>query len=183
MRPRAVILAAGASSRMGREKLLLPFRGKPMIEYAVDAAREWHPVLVANADVAAFAGEREKIDTVLNTSPERGMAHSLALADAAVPRDVPIVVLLGDKPLVTRKLIALLVERSAGADVVFPSHPVSREPGHPVIFSPRARAKIQSLPEGDTVKVLRDDSSLVRRIVETEDEGAYFDVDTAEKLE
>lgn len=183
MRPRAAILAAGTSSRMGREKLLLPFRGKPMIEYVIAVAREWNPILVANAAVAAYAAEDPQIETILNDAPEHGMAHSLALADAAIASDVPILVLLADKPLVTPQLVASLVERSADADVIFPLHPVSRQPGHPVIFSPRARAKIQSLPEGDTVRLLRDDPELVRRVVETEDEGAYFDVDTEAELE
>ena len=33
-----VILAAGASSRMGRPKQLLPFGGKPLLQHVIDEA-------------------------------------------------------------------------------------------------------------------------------------------------
>ncbi|HET9095287.1 MAG TPA: NTP transferase domain-containing protein, partial [Candidatus Baltobacteraceae bacterium] len=50
---RAVILAAGESKRMGAQKLLMPYRGRPMIEHALEAARRWKPLVVAGAQVAA----------------------------------------------------------------------------------------------------------------------------------
>ena len=43
-----VILAAGASRRMGRQKLLLPIDGQPMIERAVAAAAAWPTVVVTS---------------------------------------------------------------------------------------------------------------------------------------
>ncbi len=185
MQPRAVILAAGRSSRMGRPKALLPFRGRPMIEYAIDAAREFRPLVVASPAVMQHLAKRGEVCTILNDEPERGMTYSVALADAKIPEDVPIAVLLADKPLVTASLITELcdIAAAAGADVVYPQHPETGEPGHPVIFSPRARKKIRSLPEGDTLKLLREDASLERRVLVTADRGAYFDIDTPEQLE
>lgn len=178
-----MILAAGTSSRMGRQKLLAPFRGKRMIDYVIDAARRWQPVIVASAPVAQLLDTVEDLPTIVNGDPDRGMAHSLALADAAVPAGIPIIVLLADKPLITDALIARVSELAKDVDVAHPVHETSGEPGHPVVFSARARAKIHSLPDGDTLKDLRDDPGLTRRILPTADPGAFFDVDTPEQLE
>lgn len=176
---RAVVLAAGASTRMGAQKLLMLFRGRPLVEYAVDAVRAWSPLVVASPEVAQHLGEG---DVILNDAPERGMAHSLALADAALPSEIALIVALGDKPLLDAGLVERLCVLAGDADVVYPVHARTGEPGHPVIFSARARTKIGTLPDGDSLRVLRDDPSLVRRTLACEDAGAFFDVDTPENL-
>lgn len=178
-RARAVILAAGLSKRMGAQKLLMPFRGKPLIEYAIAAAQRWQPVLVAGHEVADAMKGRDDVELVRNSEPQRGMAHSLALADAAVAADAVLVVLLGDKPLVSEGLIADLCAALEDADVAYPVRARSGQPGHPVVFAACVRGRIATLPDGDSVHILRDDPSLRRRVVRSEDEGAFFDVDTA----
>ena len=182
MQPRAVILAAGESRRMGGQKLLMNFRGRPMIEYALEAARARHPLVVAASEVAGYLSGRAGIDVIVNDAPQRGMAHSLALADAAIPPDRSIVVLLGDKPLASERLVEAVCAQGAQADVVFPRDPHSGEPGHPVLFSARARAKIAELPDGDSLRSIRDDPALVRVELSIADRGAYLDVDTAGEL-
>ncbi|HEY4434101.1 MAG TPA: NTP transferase domain-containing protein [Candidatus Cybelea sp.] len=179
---RAVILAAGLSTRMGAQKLLMCFRGKPLIEHAIEAARGWRPVLVAGGAVAEALRHRDDLTLIVNSEPQRGMAHSLALADAAISPDDALIVLLGDKPLVTEGLIAALCAALAGADVAYPVHARSGVPGHPVVFAPGARRRIATLPDGDTLHVLRGDPQLVRRPLRSEDEGAFFDVDTRAEL-
>lgn len=183
MEYRAVVLAAGESKRMGEQKLLLPFHGRPMIEHALEAASRWKPLVVAGREVAAYLAEREGIAVVRNENPERGMTHSLVLANEAIERAAALVVLLGDKPLMSPQIIESVCNAGADADIAFPREPHTGEPGHPVIFSPRARAKIPSLPDGDSLHALRDDPSLERREIVLDDLGAYFDIDTAGSLE
>lgn len=166
----------------GRQKLVERFRGRPMIEYAIEASHEWAPVVVGSEAVTHFLAGRRDIETIVNEAPQRGMAHSLALADAALPRNAPLIVLLGDKPLVTQAFIARVCAFAKDADVTYPVHELSGEPGHPVVFSARAREKIRELPDGDSLKRLRDDPSLTRRILKTRDRAAFFDVDTEEQL-
>jgi molybdenum cofactor cytidylyltransferase len=180
---RAVVLAAGESKRMGEQKLLLPFHGRPMIEHTLEVASRWKPLVVAGREVAEYLAQREGVAVVRNDHPERGMTYSLALANEAIERDAALIVLLGDKPLVSPQIVETLCDASADADVAFPREPQTGEPGHPVIFSPRARAKISSLPDGDSLRALRDDPSLERREIPVADLGAYFDIDTAGSLE
>ena len=183
MELRAVILAAGESKRMGAQKLLMTFRGKPMIEYALEAAKHWRPLVVAGNDVSAYLAQHRGVQVLLNDDPQRGMAHSLALGNRAVESDASLIVLLADKPLVTPDLISSLCTQRGDADVTFPRNPQTGEPGHPVIFSSKARAKIALLPDGDSLRLLRDDPALVRREIPTGDRGAYFDIDTDAGLE
>lgn len=173
----AVILAAGASRRAGVQKLLAGFRGRRMIDYAIEAATEWHPLVVAGPSVADALGEKTEIAVLRNAQPERGMSYSLKLADARVPKDAWLMLLLGDKPLVTAPMIRTLCGSLEGADVIYPVHPQTGVSGHPVFFSPAARAKIAALDDGDTIQRIRDDGDLVRRAVPTMEEGAFFDVD------
>jgi molybdenum cofactor cytidylyltransferase len=177
MQVRAVILAAGASRRAGAQKLLADFRGRRMIEYAIEAAAEWHPLVVAGSTVADALGTMSGITVIRNPQPERGMSYSLKLADARLPKEAWLMLLLGDKPLLTGAIIRMLLRSLEGADVVYPVHPQTGVPGHPVLFSPAARAQIAALDDGDTIQRVRDDAGLVRRPVPTMEEGAYFDVD------
>jgi CTP:molybdopterin cytidylyltransferase MocA len=164
-----------------RQKLLEPFRGLPMIEYSLEAAAKWHPLIIASRDVANYLQDRPELQTIVNDSPYLGMTHSLRLADAALPDDISIIVLLADKPLISAELITQIRAIARDVDVAYPVN--SRAiPGHPVVFSPRARRKIADLPDGDSIKLVRDNRALTRRTLLTADVGAFFDVDTADEL-
>jgi molybdenum cofactor cytidylyltransferase len=170
-----VILAAGAARRMGRQKLLLPIDGCPMLERVLQAASAWPVVVVAGDEVAASLASSD-LCIVLNAAPERGMTHSLHLADQVVRADEPIAVLLADLPDISARTIAAVIAAyNDEIDVVIPRHGDTF--AHPVIFGPRARRKIADLPDGDTIQRLRDDSTLRRRIVETSAES-LTDIDT-----
>ncbi|MGA7357127.1 MAG: NTP transferase domain-containing protein [Candidatus Cybelea sp.] len=176
----AVIMAAGTSSRVGKQKLLIDFRGRPMIEHAIAAARAWAPVVVAGSEVAAYLAGRTGLTVLRNDEPRLGMSHSLKLANHFVAGGSAIVVLLGDKPLVTAALIERVCNAAGDADMVYPAR--GAQPGHPVFLSPRARERIDDLPNGDSLRTLRDDVRLRVHAVEIEDEGAFFDVDTIAAL-
>jgi CTP:molybdopterin cytidylyltransferase MocA len=106
------------------------------------------------------------------------MTHSLQLADAAAPAGRPLAVLLGDKPLLRAALIDVVAAHVGdGIDLAYP---VGNDgvPGHPVVFGVRARARIASLPPGDTLKLLRDDPTLVAAKVAVDDAGAFVDIDS-----
>src|SRR5579875_1470223 len=181
-----VILAAGRGARMGGEKLARRFREGTILDAVIDACAGFPAVVIASRSAtaavlrlrdASHRSAQGDIEVVVNDEPERGMAHSLRLADQAISSDRAIAVLLGDKPLVTAELVRTLIAVD-DADVVFPER--NGVPGHPVVFSPKARALIAGLPDGDTLQRLRDDPSVTRHAVPVADDGAYADVDTEE---
>lgn len=160
--------------------MLIAFRGAPMIERAIAAAQIWEPVVVAGSEVTAYLAGRTGLTVVRNDQPGLGMSHSLKLANRVVAGDAALIVLLGDKPLVSSALIERICDAAGDADIAYPVR--RTQPGHPVFLSPRARERIDDLPEGDTLRTLRDDARLRVKAVKTDDEGAFFDVDTIAAL-
>ena len=112
-----VVLAAGTSSRMGRNKLLLEVAGQSVLRRAVVTAVEagLDPVLVVlghESERARAEVESLRCEVVLNPDFQEGIHSSLRTGIAAVPaRCVAAVVLLADMPLVEARMIRTLVQR------------------------------------------------------------------------
>jgi CTP:molybdopterin cytidylyltransferase MocA len=169
---------------MGRPKLLERIDGRSLIQRAVDAAAAWPTVVVASAAVAAelnASGAAAGVRIVPNGEPERGMNHSLALADAAIVPDEPIAVVLSDLPDCDAATVARVV-RAYGDDVDVVVPQVGERFGHPVVFGPAARRAIATLGDGDGLHRLRDAPELRRRIVALDDPRAFDDIDTEAEL-
>jgi|HubBroStandDraft_6_1064221.scaffolds.fasta_scaffold29611_4 CTP:molybdopterin cytidylyltransferase MocA len=114
---------------------------------------------------------------VVNREQGRGMAHSLHLALSLIDSDSPFGVLLGDMPSMTEATIERTEAVLCGSvDVAFPVD-VTGMPGHPVLFSARARPIVEALPDGDTLRVARDDASLQRASWRCFDQSAFLDLD------
>jgi molybdenum cofactor cytidylyltransferase len=112
-----VVLAAGASTRMGGNKLLFEIDGEPLLRRAVRRAAEagLDPVIVVlghDADQAREALGDVPCRTVFNPDYARGVNTSLRAGIRAVPSDVQaVVVVLADMPLVSAPMVAAIVER------------------------------------------------------------------------
>lgn len=117
-----VVLAAGTSSRMGRNKMLLELGGKSVLRRAVEtaAAAGLDPLLV----VLGHEPERARAElgsvecaTVLNAEYARGINTSLRAGIGAVPETAgAAVVMLADMPFVSAAMIRALVEQWRAAD-------------------------------------------------------------------
>jgi molybdenum cofactor cytidylyltransferase len=112
-----VVLAAGTSSRLGANKLLLRLDSEPLVRLAARQAVEagLSPVIVVLGHeaerVAAVLGGLA-VETAINPGYRAGMHGSLQTGIEHVPGDcAAAVVLLGDMPLVTAGMIEMLAER------------------------------------------------------------------------
>lgn len=114
----AVVLAAGASTRMGRPKQLLQFDGQTFLRRAVSVALEagCRPVIVVTgAHAAATRKEVRELDVqeVENQQWESGIGSSVHAGIEAVTTDYPataaVVLMLCDQPFVTGEIIAALI--------------------------------------------------------------------------
>ena len=110
-----VILAAGASKRMGVPKQLLAYRGRTLLGHALEAAlgSTCRPVIVvlgANAEQIQPEIEGLAVQIVRNTHWAEGLSSSIRVGIEAVDTDVEAVVLaLCDQPLVSSEDIEALV--------------------------------------------------------------------------
>ncbi len=113
----AIVLAAGGSARMGRNKLLFPLSGETVLRRAVRRATAagFEPVVVVLGHEAGRA--QAELDglacrTVVNPDWEHGINRSLRTGLAALPAETTAaVVMLADMPLVTTEMLRRLVER------------------------------------------------------------------------
>ncbi len=144
-----IVLAAGASLRMGRPKQLLPLGGRPLLQHVLDAAAASSlaglvVVLGHEADaVGAALTLPGRAQIVRNARYRDGQGGSLACGLAATdPRAAAVMVLLGDQPSVSSALIDELARRFRAGDAVA-QRPVwrgaggERVPGHPVVLGRR----------------------------------------------
>jgi molybdenum cofactor cytidylyltransferase len=140
----AILLAAGFSRRMGGEnKLLKPFRGRPLIAHALETVGGLglgQLVVVLGRSAEAVAPLLPAAATpVRNARASEGMGRSIAAgAQALVPALAGAFVVLGDMPLVTRadyEALARAFQAQGGEAVCIPVHEGRR--GHPVLFPAR----------------------------------------------
>jgi CTP:molybdopterin cytidylyltransferase MocA len=119
------VLAAGAGSRFGGDKLLASLEGRPLLQHVLDrlaeAGRLDDVVVVLGDDassieaVIGWRGERR----VVNPEPSRGLSSSLRVGVDAVDPDVDAALMvLGDQPLVAASTIRALL--ATGVDQAHP---------------------------------------------------------------
>jgi nicotine blue oxidoreductase len=113
----AVLLAAGAGSRLGRgPKALLPYRGRTLVEQLAGELRAGGCsgvviVLGAGADDVRRQGRLEDYRVVANARWASGLGSSFRLGVAAAEGAEAVLVALVDQPGVTSALVRRLLER------------------------------------------------------------------------
>jgi CTP:molybdopterin cytidylyltransferase MocA len=184
-----LVLAAGASTRMGRPKQLAELGGRPLLEHVLRALED-APVdgvvvaLGANAaEVQARVDLGRAVPLVVEDWAE-GMGHVLASALAAEPArgHRATVVLLGDQPLVSGRAVARLVEawRAGAGPVVTAAY--GGRPGHPKLFDHRLLPELRRLSgDAGARDLLAANPGWVHQ-VEVGDLGSDADVDVEDDL-
>lgn len=116
-----IVLAAGASRRMGKPKQLLPVAGRPLLERIVGeaGASSLDDVVVILGASAARIKESVNFGrarVVLNEHHEAGMSTSLQAGVATLHESTGrAVVILGDQPAVTAEQLDQLLELQASS--------------------------------------------------------------------
>jgi molybdenum cofactor cytidylyltransferase len=185
----AVVLAAGASSRMGSDKLLTELGGQPMVRRVVEAVlgSEASAVIVVTghkADSVRKALAECSIRFINNPDFPSGLSSSLKLGLKTLPEDCDgAVIVLGDMPALRSALIDKLIGAFAPAEgraLCVATHGGKR--GNPVLFARRFFEEIESI-EGDVGArgLIGAYPELVCE-VEADSDAPLIDIDTPEDL-
>ena len=189
-----VILAAGASNRMGRPKALLPTAvlGETFVDRLVSTLRQAHldDVIVVTSREADGVAEAVRGLTppprlVENPDSSRGQLSSLWCALTVVDRPGvrAMLVMLVDAPLVPVETVRVVLEayRATGAAIVRPVKGLRH--GHPVIFDRSMWDELRRADPDVGAKAVLQAHRTDIVDVPVHHEGAFHDIDTPEEYE
>jgi len=180
----AIILAAGKSERMGTNKLLLPFHGKPMITSVIDHVQQSavdHICIVLGAfrdDMLAVISDLP-VNHCYNADYEQGMFTSVQCGFRNMPLSADAaIVFLGDQPMipaeVTQKIIRAYEQSTKG--ILIPVYRSKR--GHPVLIDKKYTAIIDELFAADGLHTLMEKYKEDILEVDVQAPGVLRDIDT-----
>lgn len=188
----AIILAAGVSSRMEKNKLLLPWaNGYTIVQTVVRTFQQVdvNPLFVvtghsADAVRGLFHGDEEDVRFVHNPNYIQGeMLSSLKAGIRALDIDeneevTAMFVMLGDLPKVRAETLEAIMEQASDEHICVPRF--EGRSGHPILFPRRFWRELLSLPFDAMPKAVIEANPENIRWIDVPDSGILTDIDTDE---
>jgi molybdenum cofactor cytidylyltransferase len=185
-----VVLAAGASTRMGRPKLLLPWGGTTVLGHVTGQWRLLNAVQIVpvfRSGDLTLEEEWVRLGNVLesrisNAQAEAGMFSSVQAASKWGGWRSEIshfVITLGDQPQVSRETLGSLVQFASRcrSSVIQPQ--VNGRAKHPVVLRRDIFLSLGS-SSAATFRDFLEQHPTDRRFMDSDDSGLEFDLDTPE---
>jgi molybdenum cofactor cytidylyltransferase len=179
-----IILAAGASTRLGRPKQLLPWQGGTLLQHAVKTALTvtTQPVVVtgANGEHLAAALDPGQVKLVFNPNWQQGIASSIRCGLQALlnrtPQPDQVIFMVCDQPFVTPALLLDLINEHQKSHKPIVASAYAGTLGIPALFDKSLFPQLFDL-QGDTGarRLIQRNSEDVAAVVF--EEGMY-DIDT-----
>lgn len=182
-----LVLAAGESSRMGRDKALLAYRGHTFLETVLAALRQADVTHIAvvlghHAEEIQRGVDLSGTTVVVNQNYRRGQTSSLQAGIRALegPELEALVLTLVDHPAISPDVVQRLVSafRQDGSPLVVPTYQGRR--GHPVLIGRTLFEEFKSLESSEGANTVLRRYREGTQLVEVEDPGVLLDVDDPE---
>ena len=187
-----VILAAGASRRMGSvNKLLASIAGKPLVRHAVESfvATSLSPVIVVvgyESDKVAAALEGLPVKLVFNPEHVTGQGSSVGVGVEALDNNVTDAMIgLGDMPLLPSTLLDSLIYTHIGHEghvrnITIPVFEGQR--GNPVLWGKTFFPELITLAGDRGGRQLLNDHKAAQHLIICDHSSVLRDVDTVDAL-
>ncbi len=187
----AIVLAAGMSTRMGKPKMVLPWRNSTIIQTVVNevftAEVEFITVVVgANRDFVEDALKKEDVSIVYNPLYADGsMLHSVQAGIRSLigTKCGATIVVLGDQPFIQKETIKKVTNEyiNCKAKIVFPSYAMKR--GHPWLVERELWGEILDIREPGTLRSFTQNHKRDITYVNIDNDSIIRDIDTMDDYE
>lgn len=147
----AIVLAAGLSTRMGKQKLLLPYKGKTIVEKVVEnilnsGISNVLVILGANKDELTEVLKVWPVKTLWNEDFREGMHSSVVFGVKSLSSNAKaVLIFLGDQPFISGNVVGNVCEawKSSGKGIIIPLFEGKR--GHPTLYDMKYRTELSNL--------------------------------------
>jgi molybdenum cofactor cytidylyltransferase len=182
----AIILAAGASTRMKKQKLLLAFNGKTIIETVVDNA-----IQAVKSNIVVVLGSHHEevrkqignpaLHYVVNNNYQDGMLSSVICGFRALPESAEaVLIFLGDQPHVPPSIAGKLIDakKQSTKGIIIPIFAGKR--GHPILIDTKYISEIENLDPDQGLRSLISHNQTDILEIECDTPEILRDIDTPE---
>lgn len=185
-----IVLAAGSAQRMGQQKLLLDFKGKPVLQWVLETAlvsdlSEVICVVQQSKDLRQkIPLEHDKLRWVSNKNASQGQSTSVIAGLKAVsPMSEAALFIVGDQPLIQPELINNLIDlfRKSGARIGAPVF--AGEARNPVLFHRTLFPELLQLTGDRGGRGLIETHKDEAAFLEWREESPFLDLDVWEDYE
>ena len=181
----AVILAGGASKRMGRPKALLPFRAETILDRLIGLYRGFcDPVIVvlghAPGTIREGIARAGEVSFVVNPDPGRGQLSSLQRGLSALSGESMFLFQPVDYAAVSEETIAQLLAAMKVASPLLAIPRYNGKRGHPVACAATLRAEFLALPPTGAARDIVHAHRVETQYVDVDDLEILRDIDSPE---
>ena len=188
----AILLASGYSKRFGgRNKLLIPFGGKPLARHTLELAASIGFVggiflITASDEVAALASGLCAVEVIRNRAPEKDLRESVRLGVLAGAAAEYWLFFHCDQPFLDAGTVSRILACREPGRIVEPRFSgqcrssASGRPGNPCLFSAAFRGELLSLGERETPRLIKARHPELVRAVEVPNPLILEDIDDEE---
>lgn len=185
-----LILAAGASSRMGRPKQLLPWGNTTLLGHSIriaNAARKGQVTVVlgANADFIKSNISMAEVNCAINPNWKSGLGSSLAFGIEYLTKMEDgydgILIMLCDQPLMDAKFLNRLIDQFKSGKKGIIATQYAERAGVPAIFHSKYFSELTGLNKDFGAKSLLDQHK--NDVLELDPLGRAADVDIFEEYQ
>jgi molybdenum cofactor cytidylyltransferase len=180
-----IILAAGASTRMGEPKQLLPIRDQTLLAKVLktalgSSAKYVITVLGANENILRDAIEWHSVGIVNNTTWEKGIGSSIKAGVQSLMSSVSnlngVILVVCDQPLLTSQHLTKLIEASEQAQEKIIASAYANTLGAPVCFPKKYFQHLLTLEDHEGAKKIIQQFS--NEVTSIDFPGGEIDLDT-----
>lgn len=180
-----VIMASGFSRRMGQDKLLADLRGKPVIQWVIDAAcktSEGSVTVIYRDPRILEIAEAFGISAIYNPSASQGQSAGIRMAVDMLPEAEAYLFLAGDQPLISEKSLQSMIDayRQREPDILSAEWQGKRT--LPALFARSMISALRSLNGDMGGRALIECGCYNVEYLELREEQEQWDIDTPDDL-